>query len=223
MIFLNEIIVGGVDEAGRGSLIGPLVIAGVSIQASKLSSLVEAGVKDSKLLSPSSRARLYDIILGLAKKVYVIEVSPKEIDEYVLHGKRLRKLNYLEAKAIAKIVCEISANIVYVDSPDIIVERFANTIKELLGSDISIVAENYADKRYPIVSAASIIAKVTRDKRIKELENVYGEIGSGYPSDPRTRAFVKRWLETKGFLPDFVRLSWKSLKRIGSRSLDEFK
>lgn len=223
MIFLNEILVGGVDEAGRGSLIGPLVIAGVSIQASRLSSLVEAGVRDSKLLSPSSRTRLYDIILDLAKKVYIIEVSPKEIDEYVLYGKRLRKLNYLEAKAIAKIVYGIGANIVYVDSPDIMVERFANTIKELLGLDISVVAENYADRKYPIVSAASIIAKVTRDRRIKELENVYGEIGSGYPSDPRTRAFVKRWLETKGLLPDFVRLSWKSLKRISSKSLDEFK
>ncbi|MCX8188568.1 MAG: ribonuclease HII [Nitrososphaeria archaeon] len=218
-----EIIVGGVDEAGRGSLIGPLVLAGVSIQASRIPSLVEAGVKDSKLLSPSSRSRLYDVIFGLAKKVYVVEVSPKEIDEYVLHGKRLRKLNYLEAKMIAKVVLEIDANVVYVDSPDIMCERFASIIKELIGSNISIVAENYADKRYPIVSAASIIAKVTRDRRIKELEQVYGEIGSGYPSDPRTRAFVKRWLETKGPLPDFVRLSWKSLKKICSKSLDDFK
>lgn len=223
MIFLDELIVGGVDEAGRGSLIGPLVIAGVSIQSSKVSSLVEAGVKDSKLLSPSSRSSLYDVILGLAKKVYVVEVSPREIDEYVLHGKRLHKLNYLEAKVMAKIICEIEANLVYVDSPDIMCERFANIIKELVGSNISIVAENYADKKYPIVSAASIIAKVTRDRKIKELEQSYGEIGSGYPSDPKTRAFVKRWLETRGHLPDFVRLSWKSLKRIGSKSLDDFK
>lgn len=223
MSFLNETFVGGVDEAGRGSLVGPLVVAGVSLPLSKLNLLIGAGVKDSKLLSPSSRAELYDLIVDVAEKVYTVEIVPKEIDEYVLHGKRLRKLNYLEAEAMAKVIREICAEIVYVDSPDVKPERFAEDIRCLLGSNVKIVAEHYADRKYPIVSAASIVAKVIRDRRIKELEQVYGEIGSGYPSDPRTVAFVRGWFERKGCLPEFVRVSWKCIKRICSRTLDEFR
>ena len=223
MSFLNETFVGGVDEAGRGSLVGPLVVAGVSLPISRLDMLVSAGVKDSKLLSPSSRAKLYDLIVNVAEKVYAIEIAPKEIDEYVLHGKRLRKLNYLEVEAMAKVIREICAGIVYVDSPDVKPERFTENIRELLHSDVKIIAEHYADKKYPIVSAASIVAKVTRDRRIKALEQVYGTIGSGYPSDPRTVAFVRSWLESRGCLPEIVRVSWKCVKRICSRTLDEFR
>jgi len=218
-----EEVVGGVDEAGRGSLVGPLVVAGVSVQASKLHLLVEAGVKDSKLLSPSARSRLYELILAVAEKVHVVEVPPREVDKYVLHGKRLRRLNYLEVEAMAKVVSEIGVKVVYVDSPDVKPERFAENIRALLKSDVKVIAEHHADRRYPVVSAASVVAKVTRDRRIRELEQAYGEIGSGYPSDPRTRAFVRSWLESRGSPPDFVRVSWKTLKGLSSRSLDEFR
>jgi len=219
---LSEAIVGGIDEAGRGSLIGPMVIAGVSVKSSKLMLLQESNVKDSKMLLPSTRRRLYDLIVGNAEKVSVVEVSPKEIDKYVKYGKKLHKLNYLEVIMMAKIVEALDVGTVYVDSPDVKPERLALDILSLSKVKPKIVAEHHADQNYVVVSAASIIAKVTRDRRIDELAKEYGFFGSGYPSDSRTMEFVKNWVESKGNLPDFVRLSWKSLKKIHSKTLDEY-
>lgn len=219
---MSEIVVGGIDEAGRGSLIGPLVIAGISIKSSSLKLLQESNVRDSKMLLPSTRRKLYDLIVGSAEKVSVIEVSPREIDPYVKFGKKLHKLNYLEVVMMAKIVDALGVQIVYVDSPDVKPQRLVSDILLLSKEKPEIVAEHHADQNYVVVSAASIIAKVTRDRRIEELAEKYGFFGSGYPSDPRTMAFVKNWIETKGSLPDFVRKSWKSLRKIESRSLDEY-
>lgn len=219
---MSEAIIGGIDEAGRGSLIGPMVIAGVSVKSSKLMLLQESNVKDSKMLLPSTRRRLYDLIVGNAEKVSVVEVSPKEIDKYVKYGKKLRKLNYLEVIMMAKIVEALDVETVYVDSPDVKPKRLASDILSLSKVKPKIVAEHHADQNYVVVSAASIIAKVSRDRRIDELAKEYGFFGSGYPSDLRTMEFVKNWVESKGNLPDFVRLSWKSLKKIHSKTLDEY-
>jgi len=219
---LSEAIVGGIDEAGRGSFIGPMVVAGVSFKTSKLLFLQESKVKDSKLLLPARRRILYDIISENAEKVTVAEVSPKEIDKYVRCGKKLRKLNYLEVITMAKIVEALDVNVVYVDSPDVKPARYASDILSLSSVKSIIIAEHHADRSYIAVSAASIIAKVTRDRRIDELAKEHGFFGSGYPSDLRTVEFVKKWIETKGSLPDFVRQSWKSLSKIRSKTLDEY-
>jgi len=221
-MIMGDTVIGGVDEAGRGALIGPLVIAGVSIESSKTSLLSDAHVKDSKALLPSTRSRLYDLIVSNAKKVYVIEVSPKEIDEYVLHGRKLRRLNYLESLKMAEIVDALEAEVVYVDSADVKPDRFAKEIQSASKLKPKIVAEHHADQNYVIVSAASIVAKVTRDRRIEELARKHGFFGSGYPSDPRTMKFVDDWVMVKGFLPDFVRKSWKSLKKVGVKRIDEY-
>ncbi len=219
---VSEVLVGGIDEAGRGSLVGPLVIAGVSVRSSNLRILQDSNVRDSKVLLPSTRRRLYDLIMSVAEKVSVVEVQPKEIDPYVKYGKKLHKLNYLEAVKMAKIVDELGAQVVYIDSPDVKPERLESDILSLSNVKPKVVARHHADQDYVVVSAASIVAKVTRDRRIGELAERYGFFGSGYPADPRTVAFVKNWMETKGTLPDFVRGSWKSLKRIQSKKLDEF-
>ena len=219
---MSDEAVGGIDEAGRGALIGPMIIAGVSIISSKLTLLQESNVKDSKMLLPSTRRRLYDLIVGNAEKVSVLEVSPKEIDKYVKYGKKLRRLNYLEAIMMAKIVEALNVGMVYVDSPDVKPERLTSDILSLSKVKPKIVAEHHADQNYVVVSAASIIAKVTRDRKIDELAKEYGFFGSGYPSDPRTMEFVKNWVEIKGNLPDFVRQLWKSLKKIHSITLDEY-
>jgi len=191
---LSDEAVGGIDEAGRGALIGPMIIAGVSIISSKLTLLQESNVKDSKMLLPSTRRRLYDLIVGNAEKVSVLEVSPKEIDKYVKYGKKLRRLNYLEAIMMAKIVEALNVGMVYVDSPDVKPERLTSDILSLSKVKPKIVAEHHADQNYVVVSAASIIAKVTRDRKIDELAKEYGFFGSGYPSDPRTMEFVKNWV-----------------------------
>jgi ribonuclease HII len=219
---LSEEIVGGVDEAGRGSLIGPMVVAGVSVRSSKLMFLQESKVKDSKLLLPTTRRRLYDIIAENAEMVTVIEVSPKKIDEYVKCGKKLHKLNYLEVITMAKIIEALDVRAVYVDCPDVKPARYASDLLSLSCVKPRIISEHHADRNYVVVSAASIIAKVTRDRKIDELAKEYGFFGSGYPSDLRTVEFVRNWIETKGNLPDFVRQSWKSLRKIRSKTLDEY-
>jgi len=179
-----------------------------------MSELVSAGVRDSKTLTPLQRSRLATKIRTTVRDVSVAELAPKGIDEFVLKGKKLRKLNYLEAIAMANVIKKLNPAIAYVDSSDVRAERFANDILELLPRKIRIVSEHHADEKYPVVSAASIIAKVTRDQRIDEIRKVHGEFGSGYPSDPRTIRFLKDWFRRNGSFPDFVRRSWKTAKMI---------
>ncbi len=207
-------IVGGLDEAGRGSVAGPLVVAGVSAPTDVLKELVELGVKDSRLLSRRKRGLLYTAILRIATYAIPSYIEPPEIDEYVKHGKKYRKLNYLEAIHMARIIDQLEAKKVFVDVPDTNPVRFGAELSELATKPCTLIAEHHADDRYPIVSAASIVAKVERDRAVEKLRAKYGDFGSGYPSDAKTREFLSRWLETKGSMPDFTRKSWKTWLRI---------
>jgi ribonuclease HII len=195
-------------------VIGPLVIAGVSVKKKRIHELEAAGVKDSKMLTPGQRTRLTPIIRQIVERISITELAPEEIDEFVLRGRKLRKLNYLEARAMARVIEKLDPAIAYVDASDVRTERFAQHIQEQLSKRVRIVSEHHADEKYPVVSAASIIAKVTRDQRIEELERQYGEFGSGYPSDQRTVCFLEDWIKKHGSLPAFVRKSWKTIRRI---------
>ncbi|MEM2092979.1 MAG: ribonuclease HII [Candidatus Bathyarchaeia archaeon] len=206
-------LVAGVDDAGRGSLIGPLVIAGVLIEEGEIPKLVKLGVKDSKLLSPATREKLAVQIKQIALKHVVVKLSPQEIDRVVESRKKLHKLNWLEAQAMAKVIELLKPSVAYVDASDVVEERFKEQILELLPFRVEIISEHKADRKYPIVSAASIIAKVERDREISELKAKYGDFGCGYPSDPKTIEFMRRYLQTFGEYPDFVRKSWKPAKK----------
>jgi len=206
-------LVAGVDDAGRGCVIGPLVIAGVLMKKEDIQKLVELKVRDSKLLSPHRRETLAVEIKKIAQKYSVIKLSPEEIDKVVLTGKKFHRLNRLEAQTMAKVIETLKPDIAYVDASDVLEERFKQHILECLFFEVEIVSEHKADRNYPIVSAASIIAKVERDKAITELKNVYGDFGCGYPTDPKTIAFLKQCIEKSGEYPDFVRKSWKPAKR----------
>jgi ribonuclease HII len=197
-----------------GCVIGPLVIAGVSIKKEATRELSSIGVRDSKVLSPTQRTNLAIAIRNIAHDISIVELPPEEIDEYVLKGRKLRKLNYLEATAMAKVIRKLNPAIAYVDSSDVRPERFADDIQEHLVKRVRIISEHHADQKYPVVSAASIIAKVTRDQRIAEIENQYGDFGSGYPSDDRTIRFLEDWVRKHGSFPGFVRKSWKTISRI---------
>jgi ribonuclease HII len=207
-------LVAGVDDAGRGSVIGPLVIAGILIDEKELSKLVQLGVKDSKLLSPSRRESLAIEIKRIAQKHAVVKLSPAEIDKVVEKGRKLHKLNRLEAQAMAKVIEILMPDIAYVDASDVLEERFKQQILEYLPFKVEIVSEHKADRKYPVVSAASIIAKVERDKAIAELKAKYGDFGCGYPTDPKTLEFLRRCLEDFKEYPEFVRKSWKPAKKI---------
>jgi len=204
----------GVDDAGRGAVVGPLVIAGVMLNEEDLHKLIALGVKDSKLLTPRRREQLAEEIRKLALKYYVIKLSPAEIDRVVETRRKFHKLNRLEAQTMAKVIAALKPDIAYVDASDVLPDRFKNHILESLPFEVQIVSEHKADRTYPIVSAASIIAKVERDKAISELAEKYGDIGCGYVTDPKTLQFLEEWIKKFGSYPDFVRESWKPAKRM---------
>jgi ribonuclease HII len=207
-------LVAGVDDAGRGSVIGPLVIAGILIDSEDVPKLVQLGVKDSKLLSPSRRETLAVDIKRIARKHAVVKLSPAEIDKVVEKGRKLRRLNWLEAQAMAKVIELLRPDVAYVDASDVFEERFKQQILEFLPFKVEIVSEHKADRKYPVVSAASIIAKVERDREIAELKAKYGDFGCGYPTDPKTIEFLHRCLETFKEYPEFVRRSWRPAKKV---------
>jgi len=203
----------GVDDAGRGPVIGPMVLAGTAFYEDRLQVLYGLGVRDSKKLSPSARLRLSGQIIRAADRVEVEMVQPSEIDEYVRRRQKLWKLNRLEAEMVARILGRIKPDTAYVDAPDIDAERFGRTVGEMLTGEVRIISEHHADETRPLVSAASIVAKVRRDSEIKRLKGIYGDFGSGYPSDPRTREFLRELMKG-GEAPEFVRRTWKTLKRL---------
>ncbi len=210
-------LIAGVDDAGRGPIIGPLVVAGILLGGNRDCELLTMGVKDSKLLSPEVRAQLAPRIRALATKVSVAEVQPKEIDDVVLHGGKLRKLNFLEAQLMAQVISELSPREAYVDASDVNEKRYGETIREFLPAalrGIRLVSEHHADRTYPVVSAASIIAKVRRDEAVEALRGEYGNFGSGYITDERTMTFLREWRRTHAEYPPIVRLSWKTIKEI---------
>ena len=211
-------LVAGVDEAGRGPVIGPLVIAGVMFEEADLPRLVELGVKDSKLLTPQKRETLASQIKDMALIHNTVWLSPAEIDRVVESKRKLHKLNRLEAQAMAKVIAILKPDTVYVDASDVFADRFAEHIQENLTFSPEIVSEHKADLKYPVVGAASIIAKVERDKAISQLQQKYGNIGCGYPSDKKTIKFLEDWVRKFGSYPDFVRKSWKTAKRIRSKT-----
>ncbi|MCW4007215.1 MAG: ribonuclease HII [Candidatus Bathyarchaeota archaeon] len=211
-------LIAGVDEAGRGCVIGPLVIAGVMVKEEQLPLLIQLGVKDSKLLSPKKREALAAEITRLAEKCLILKLSPREIDQAVECKRRLYKLNRLEAQTMAQIINALKPCIAYVDAADVIEDRFRQHIQECLTVRAAIISRHKADRIYPIVSAASIIAKVERDREIEALKAEYGDFGSGYLADKKTTKFLREWLKTHGEYADCVRKSWKPAKQVRSEN-----
>ncbi len=212
-----NLLIAGIDEAGRGCVIGPLVVAGVLFKKENLPELMKLGVRDSKLLTPKKREALYAKIMQATREVITVKLSPQEIDYAVECRRKLHKLNRLEAKTMTRIIDALKPDIVYVDAADVNADRFRQHIQENLSYKPEIVSEHKADKTYPVVSAASIIAKVERDKEIASLSEKYSEyggFGTGYLADSRTTSFLKQWLQTHADYPDCVRRSWKPAKQI---------
>ncbi len=201
----------GVDEAGKGPVIGSLFVAGVL----NFEGLEKIGVKDSKMLSPSKRAYIATLIED-ATEVHVVEMTAREIDE----GRKKQTLNAIMVDLFSEVFERFLPDRAFVDAADVIQERFATNIRaqyeKNVKREIDIISEWKADIRYPIVSAASIVAKVHRDRSIKQLATEIGtEIGSGYPSDKRTVKFLRALIEEKGDdLPPYIRRSWKTVEKL---------
>jgi ribonuclease HII len=206
--------IAGVDEAGRGPVIGPLVVCGVLFQKDDLEELKGFGVKDSKLLTPSKREELSEEIVKLSTEHEYFILEPKTIDIVVSRNKVYRKLNYLTSIAMARIIGLLRPDTVYVDACDVSPQRCAFDIKRVLPYEPRIICEHKADATYQIVSAASILAKVKRDQIVKELNDRYGYFNSGYASDKNTIVFLRKYFTNHREVPLFVRGSWYTVKRV---------
>lgn len=199
----------GIDEAGRGSVLGPLVIAGVLIPEKMEKVLVRMGVKDSKKLAPHRRT----ILSRKLKKMFdyeIVVISAREIDEMRADG---INLNEIEKNAMESILLKIKPEKAIVDAVDVKAERFQNNLCDATG--LNVIAEHKADDKYIEVSAASIIAKAERDDQIAQINKEFiksGGIGSGYPSDPKTKDFLTNY--TYDEMPDFVRRSWATVAKM---------
>jgi ribonuclease HII len=205
--------VAGVDEAGRGCAIGPLVIAGALFEEETLPKLREIWVKDSKKLSAKKREKLVEEIKELAIDYKLFELEPWAIDHVVFRSVPLRRLNYLETMIMARIIRELHPDEVHVDPADVDHNRCAVQIQSVINYHIDIKCEPKADAKYPATGAASIIAKVTRDQRIKELREKHGNFNSGYASDKKTQKFIADYFSKNKECPDFIRASWSTVQR----------
>jgi ribonuclease HII len=211
------IYIAGSEEAGRGPIIGPMVMVVGAIEKSKEHELKEIGVKDSKLLTPAEREKLFPQL----KKLMTYELRillPSEIDEAVLSEDGMN-LNWLEAKVTTELLNTLAKKIkiekVIVDCPSNNIKAYSDRLKA--GTDnkeILIQCEHKADLHHLIVGACSIIAKVTRDHEIEKLKQKHHiEFGSGYPSDPRTIEFLQKNYD-KYDKHEFFRKSWETYRKI---------
>lgn len=205
----------GVEEAGRGPVIGPMVMVIAAVPLSKEGKLRSMGVKDSKLLTPEQREAIFEKLQG--KVVYKIKVlSPQEIDAAVTSEET--NLNWLEATVSAGLINQLANELplqkVILDCPSTNVKAYTAFLKERVQHAIPLLAEHKADVNYPIVSAASILAKVLRDREIAKIQKgVVEDFGSGYPSDPRTVEFLKKHHKTYADAGIF-RKSWSTYQNL---------
>ena len=207
-------IIAGVEEAGRGPVLGPMVMAICAIEKEEEYKLKNIGVKDSKLLTPMQREDLFDSIKELTTHAIIV-LQPRDIDN-ALNDPNMN-LNKLEAVTSANLINSLNQAIktdkVILDCPSTNIPVYENYVKvKLKDSKIKIVGEHKADLNHVIVGAASILAKVTRDRLIEEIKRKIGQnFGSGYPSDPRTVSFLKLNWKTHA---DLFRKTWKTYQKV---------
>lgn len=200
----------GLDEAGRGAVVGPLVVGGFVARSSDVDRLAELGVCDSKLLTPARREAVYRTLPPVGR-LCSLRLAPRLIDTYV----RRNGLNELEARAFGRLARRAAVRRIYVDACDPVAARFGEAVRRWAGDGVAVDARHHADRDLRIVGAASIVAKVRRDRAIAALTARLGvELGSGYPSDPRTTAVVRTTLEGGAAPPEWIRASWATVERL---------
>lgn len=202
----------GIDEAGRGPVMGPLVVAGVMVEDP--APLAELGCRDSKMVSPAKR----EFIARALRRDPAVRIEVRVISAEVLDAERQsRGLNQIESERFRDIALAFRPDHLFVDACDTDAKRFGREVGRGLGRKTKVVSEHKADDTYPVVGAASIIAKVTRDAAIAELarrleRKLEMPLGSGYAHDERTRTFLAAWHARFGDVPEGTRRSWQTTK-----------
>lgn len=191
----------GIDDAGRGPLIGAMLMAGVLVNETGQKKLKKIGCKDSKQLTREKREQLFDKIQEISEGYHIVATSPTEIDGRASVGLDLNKLEAIKTATIINALLEQyeeklkgeEINVV-VDCPSPNTESWKNYLKGHIKFDnINLRCEHKADINHVECSAASILAKVTRDNEIDKIKESIGiDFGSGYPSDERTIEFLEK-------------------------------
>ena len=212
----------GIDEAGRGPVIGPLIVAGVMIDEKKDEGI--KGVKDSKMLTHGKRLQLDEQIKENVLDFKIIKVEPKEIDEALDSENKDMNLNWLEAYKQAEIINELKPDRAIIDCPSPNCKAYEDYLRNLLiDKSVKLIVEHKADVKYPVCSAASILAKVQREEDMDKIKQKYGNTGPGYPGNPVTIKFLK---ENWNKHPEIFRKTWSTYKKIaaseGQKKLDGF-
>lgn len=211
----------GVDEAGRGPVIGPLVIVGCTIEENKQEILKNIGVKDSKLLAHKKRIELAKEIKKLVKGYEIIIIPPQEIDLHLETDGT--NLNWLEANKTIEIINILNPEKAIIDCPSPNLRAYKEYLLERINNkSINLITEHNAEKN-PIVAAASVLAKVVREEEIETLKKKYGDFGPGYMSNPVTQKYLKENWEKH---PEIFRKSWSPYKdhknSKNQKKIDEF-
>ncbi|QLD90820.1 ribonuclease HII [Natronomonas salina] len=191
----------GVDEAGKGPVLGSMFAAAVRAPLEALPD----GIDDSKRLTDATREDLADrlraddrVAVGLA------EITPTRIDDGNMNDLTVAA----HAEALSAVVEVGDAGLC--DAGDVDADRFAARVAERVDADVNVAAEHGADGADELVGAASIVAKSARERHVVALSEEFGDVGSGYPSDPTTREFLRDHVERTGELPDCARTSWST-------------
>ncbi len=206
-------LIAGIDEAGRGPVIGPLVVCCAFCRREDEKALRKVASKDSKALTAKQREEAYEELKGFCNFRWA-EVSAADLNRMM----RTMSLNDIEAKYMAELIKKLDESDVMIDMPD----RYAWTFRrrmEKFGVK-RFEAEHKADENYPIVAAASICAKILRDRKIEEIKKATCDFGSGYPSDPKTRSALLD-PQKRALLEPFIRQRWKTLESIKQKKLFE--
>ncbi|WP_299265442.1 ribonuclease HII [Halorientalis sp.] len=199
----------GVDEAGKGPVLGSMFAAAVRADPTVL----PTGIDDSKNLAPARREGLADQLRADDRvDIAVAEVPPARVDDPETDMNTLTVA--AQAEALSGVVCDGDAGVV--DAGDTDATRFGRRVADRIEGDLSITAEHGADEAYPLVGAASVLAKVRRDAHVTTLSAEYPEteVGSGYPSDPTTRAFLREYVAEHGDIPPCARRSWSTSQEV---------
>lgn len=202
----------GIDEAGRGCVLGPMVVAGYLVEGTDDAALRDAGARDSKTLAPKRREEVRARLGGLGT-ADVRRIAAAEIEE--------TSLNALEERVIVDMVARWRPDRVIVDAlgPPRALPALIERLRRQLDTPVEWVMEPEADANHPVVGAASIFAKTTRDADIEALKAEWGEFGSGYPHDPQTRRWLSEWFGSGRPWPTFVRTRWSTIGLLAQGAL----
>lgn len=210
----------GADEAGKGPVMGPMVVCAVRADIN----ILPTGIDDSKKLTPSKRRGLHKSLINMDSLEYAtVHVTAKQIDE---SEKNMTELGTDAFISALNMVIE-EGNGGAIDTAHSNPDEFKRTVESQLNKSVHLKCEHGADEKFPMVGAASIIAKVERDKRMAEINDEFEmPVGSGYPSDSTTITFLENYIRNHNELPQYTRKSWSTAENIieeyNQQSLDDF-